>query len=154
MFGKDKVEELLELLYTLDEKTTKIYIGTDSARFRKEGNWYAKFATVVVVHKNGNKGCRIFKEIVTERVYDLKSSKPSMRLMREVQLTCEAYLELAPFIDCYDVEIHADINLQKKYGSNCVAKEASAYIIGMTGIEGTFKPNSLAASFGADYYAN
>ena len=154
MFGKEKIEALLELLYTLDEKSTKIYIGTDSTRFRKEGDWHAKYATVVVVHMNGNKGCKIFREIISERVYDVKASRPSMRLMREVQLTCEAYNELAPFIDCYDVEIHVDVNLNEKHGSNCVAKEASGYILGMTGMEAKFKPNAPCASFAADYYAS
>lgn len=152
MFEKDEVEDLLELLYTLDEKSTKIYVGTDSSRFRKDEIWYAKFATVVVVHKNGNKGCRIFRKVIIERVYDLRSSKPSMRLMREVQLTCEAYNELAPFIDCFDVEIHVDVNLNPKFGSNCVAKEAAGFVLGMTGKDAVFKPGALASSFAADHY--
>jgi predicted RNase H-related nuclease YkuK (DUF458 family) len=155
MFTKDQIEELVDFLCTLDEKTTKIYIGTDSSRFKRQGEWYAKYVSVVVVHVNGNKGCRIFKDIITERVYDMKPGKPSMRLMREVQLTCDLYLELAPFVDAFsEVQIHADINPNENFGSSCVAKEAAGYILGMTGIEASLKPDAFCASFAADHWTH
>lgn len=153
MFDADQIEELVDLLATLDEKETKIYFGCDSIRFNKGGKWYAKFATVCVVHMNGKKGCRIFKHRSIEADYDNKKNKPSMRLMTEVMKVSELYLQLAPFIDDFDCEIHLDINTNEKYGSNCVAQQAAGYILGVCGIEPMLKPDSWAASFGADHVA-
>ena len=153
MFAQKQIEDLVDLLYGLTEDT-KIYIGTDSVRFRQDGRWYAKYASVCVVHMNGKNGCRVFKHRSIEPDYDLKKNRPSIRLMNEVMKSCELYTQLAPFIDEFDVEIHVDINLDEKHGSNCAAKQAAGYVLGTTGIEPVFKPNSFAASFGADHYAN
>jgi predicted RNase H-related nuclease YkuK (DUF458 family) len=40
--------------------------------------------------------------------------------------------------------------MDPKHGSNCAASEAAGYVLGMTGIEPKLKPESWAASFGAD----
>lgn len=73
-----------------------------------------------------------------------------MRMLNEVRKVCQLYVQVAPLIDEFDVEIHLDINLDEKHGSSCAAKEAGGYVLGMTGQEPKFKPNSLASSFGAD----
>lgn len=73
-----------------------------------------------------------------------------MRMMNEVMKVCQLYTQLAPFIDEFAVEIHLDINTDAKHGSNCAANEAAGYVLGMTGIEPKLKPDSWAASFGAD----
>lgn len=156
MFTQNQIEELVNILYEVDSNT-KIYIGTDSARFIKNDNWYAKYATICVVHKNGKNGCKIFKHRSTERDYDLKKNRPSLRLMNEVMKSCELYTQLAPFIDEFDVEIHLDVNTDPRHGSNCVATQAAGYVLGVTGLSENkikLKPDALAASFGADHFAN
>lgn len=153
MFTQAQIEELVDLLYNLDENT-KIYIGTDSVRFRKDGRWYAKYASVCVVHVNGNKGCRVFTHRSTEPDYDVKKNRPSTRLMNEVMKSCELYVQLAPFIDEFDCSIHLDINTDPKHGSNCVATQAAGYVLGVTGIEPKLKPDAWCASFGADHFAH
>lgn len=153
MFTQSQVEELVDLLYTLDSKT-KIYIGTDSVRFRKNDRWYAKYASVCVVHMNGNKGCKVFTHRSVEPDYDLKKNRPSTRLMNEVMKSCELYNQLAPFIDEFDVQIHCDVNVDPKYGSNCVASQAAGYVLGVTGIEPMLKPDAFAASFAGDHFAH
>lgn len=153
MFTQTEIEELVDLLYSLDS-TTKIYIGTDSVRFRKDGRWYAKYASVCVVHMNGNKGCRVFKHRSIEPDYDAKKNRPSTRLMNEVMKSCELYIQLAPFIDEFDVEIHCDVNTDPKHGSNCVATQAAGYVLGVTGVEAKMKPEAFAASFAGDHYAH
>ena len=150
MFTQAQIEELVELLYSLN-KDTKIYIGTDSVRFRKDGRWYAKYATVCVVHMNGNRGCRVFKYRSVEADYDLKKNRPSTRLMNEVMKSCELYIQLAPFIDEFDVEIHCGVT-DPKHGSNCVATQAAGYVLGVTGVEPKMKPEAFAASFAGDHY--
>lgn len=153
MFKKEQIEELVDLLITLSSDT-KVYLGCDSIRYIRNNKQYARYATVAIVHKNGNQGCRIFSNISKEPDYDLKKNRPKMRMLKEVQKVCELYNQLAPFIDEFDVEIHLDINLDPKHGSNCAANEAAGYVLGMTGVEPKLKPDSWAASFGADYIAN
>jgi len=156
MFTQSQVEELVDLLYGLTQDT-KIYIGTDSVRFRKDGRWYAKYASVCVVHVNGKNGCRVFKHRSIEPDYDVKKNRPSLRLMNEVMKSCELYTQLAPFIDEFECEIHCDVNIDPKHGSNCVATQAAGYVLGVTGLaedQVKLKPNAWCASAGADHYAN
>ena len=99
----------------------------------------------------------MFSNRSVEPDYDIKKNRPSMRLMNEVQKVCELYIQLAPFIDEFDIEIHCDISTDIKNGSNCVATQAAGYVIGVTNLSQDrvkLKPNSWAASFAADRYAN
>lgn len=153
MFSQEQVEKIVDLLIGLD-KTSKVYLGCDSVRFMKDGRWYARYATVAIVHMNGKNGCRIFNSISVEPDFDVKKNRPKMRMMNEVSKVCQLYTQLIPFIDEYDVEIHLDINTDPKHGSNCAANEAAGYVLGMTGIEPKLKPESWAASFGADGIAH
>lgn len=154
MFSESQIEEMVHLLISLDSET-RVYLGCDSVRYiNKDNRQMGRFATVAIVHLNGKNGCRIFSNITHEVDYDLRASRPKMRMMKEVQKVCELYHQIAPFIDEFDVEIHLDINTDPKYGSNCAANEAAGYVLGMTGIEPKLKPDSWAASFGADGVAN
>ena len=153
MFTQTQIEEIVDLLVTLNSNT-KIYLGCDSVRYIKGGRQMARFATVCIVHMNGKNGCRIFSNISHEPDYDMKPSRPKMRMMNEVMKVCELYNQLAPFIDEFDVEIHLDIATDPLQGSNCAANEAAGYVLGMTGVEPKLKPESFASSFGADHVAN
>jgi len=149
MFTQTQIEEIVNLLLTLSPDT-KVYLGCDSVRFNRNNRWYARYATVAIIHMNGNNGCRIFNNISVEPDYDLKKNRPKMRMMNEVSKVCELYNQLAPYIDEFDIEIHLDINTDPKHGSNCAASEAAGFVLGVTGIEPKLKPESWAASFGAD----
>lgn len=153
MLTRKQIEEMVDLLISLD-KNTKVYLGCDSVRYLKKGRKWARFATVAIVHMNGKNGCRIFSNISHEPDYDLKANRPKMRMMNEVSKVCMLYNQLAPFIDEFDVEIHLDINTDPRHGSNCAASEAAGYVLGMTGIQPKLKPESWAASFGADGVAH
>lgn len=131
---------------------TKVYLGGDSERFQIDGVWYADYINVVVVHKDGNKGCKVFGGIVRERDYDQQKDRPRMRLMNEVYKTAGLYVELADVLEDRDVEIHLDINPDQKHGSSCVINEAVGYIRGMCNIVPLVKPNAWAASYCADRY--
>lgn len=153
MFSENQVKELVHLLTTLNSDT-KIYFGCDSVRVIKNDVWYARYATVVIVHKNGNNGCRLFSTEDTLIDYDSKQHRPRMRLMNEAFKVCDAYLQLIPFIDEFESEIHLDINTDPQHGSYCAAKEAAGYVLGMTGVEPKLKPDGFAASYGADGVAH
>jgi predicted RNase H-related nuclease YkuK (DUF458 family) len=154
MFTQQQIEDIVNLLLTCDSNT-KIYLGCDSIKYStKSKKMMGKYATVAIVHMNGKHGGRIFSSISYEPDYDMKPSRPKMRMMKEVQKVCELYTQIGAFIDEFDVEIHLDVNLDPNHGSSCAATEAAGYVLGMTGIEPKLKPNSWAASVGADKVAN
>jgi predicted RNase H-related nuclease YkuK (DUF458 family) len=156
MFTDNQLEEIVTLLASLTT-TTKLYFGCDSVRMVKNGKKFARYATVFIVHKDGNHGCKLFSSTSIEPDYDVRQNRPKMRMMKEVEKVCQLYTQLIPFIDEFDIEIHLDISTDPKHGSSCAATEAAGYVLGMTGLDMDhikLKPDSFAASFGADHVAN
>ena len=131
---------------------TKIYLGCDSERVRVNGVWHADYVLAIVVHINGNNGCKLFGEVHRERVYDQKESKPAMRLMTEVYKVSELYLKLAEVLDGRNVEVHLDINPNEMHGSSCVVSQAIGYIKGTCNVVPFVKPDAFAASYAADRF--
>lgn len=129
---------------------SKIYIGTDSVTRKKNGEWLADYYTVVVVHKNGKNGCKIFGEIETEKDFNANKKKPTFRLMNEVYRVSSTYLELADVIGKREVELHLDLNADPKHVSNLVVSQAIGYIKGTCNIIPMIKPDAFAASYAAD----
>ena len=129
---------------------SKIYIGGDSERFMMNEQWYADYILVVVVHINGNNGCKIFGEVQRELDWDKSKNKPRMRLMNEVYKIADLYLKLHDVLEDRDVEVHLDINPNEMHGSSCVINEAVGYIRGMCNVIPMVKPNAFAASYAAD----
>ena len=144
----DEVREYIENT----SEASRIYIGADSERHRRHGIWWADYATVVVVHIDGNRGAKVFGEIVTERDYDQSKDRPKMRLMTEVMKVTQMYLDLAEAIGDRKFEVHIDVNPDLKHGSSCVINEAMGYIKGMTGVTPSVKPSAWAASIAADKF--
>ena len=129
---------------------TKVYIGADSERFLVNNLWHADYTLAVVVHKDGNRGCKIFGEVQRERDFDQQRDKPRMRLMNEVYKVAELYMKLADVLEDRHVEVHLDINPDEHHGSSCVISEATGYIRGMCNVVPMVKPNAFAASYAAD----
>jgi predicted RNase H-related nuclease YkuK (DUF458 family) len=129
---------------------TKIYIGCDSERFRKNDMWFADYTLAIVVHIDGKHGCKIFGEVQTEKDYDQRKNKPRMRLMNEVIKIANLYLELENLIDDRPIEVHLDINPNEMFGSSCVVSEAIGYIKGMCNVVPFVKPKAFAATYCAD----
>lgn len=129
---------------------TKIYLGSDSERFKLNGVWYADYTLAVVVHIDGEHGCKIFGEVVRERDYDQKKNKPALRLMNEVYKVSELFQELSDVLEDRYVEVHIDINPDVKHGSSCVLQQAVGYIRGTCNINPVVKPDAWAASTCAD----
>ena len=87
---------------------TKVYLGCDSEKIKINGEWHADYIIAIVVHINGNNGCKIFGEITREKDYEKARNKPRLRLMNEVYKVADMYLQLAEIID-NDIEVHLDI---------------------------------------------
>ena len=131
---------------------TKVYIGGDSERFVIGKDWYADYILVVVVHINGNNGCKIFGEVQRERDWDQKRDRPRMRLMNEVYKIADLYTKIHDVLEDREVQVHLDINPDEMYGSSCVINEAVGYIKGMCNVVPMVKPKAFAASYAADRY--
>ena len=131
---------------------TRIYLGCDSERLRVNGVWHADYVLAIVVHINGNNGCKLFGEVQRERDFDQKTSRPSMRLMNEVYKVSELYLKLGEVLEHRHVEVHLDINPDDQYGSSCVISQAVGYIKGTCNVIPFVKPEAFAASYAADRF--
>ena len=106
---------------------------------------------MLVVHIGGCHGCHVFGYTERERDYDPNKAKPRMRLMNEAYKVCGLYMEMAEELENFEIEIHLDINPDKKYNSSIVIKEATGYVLGMTGMTAKAKPEAFAASYCADW---
>jgi predicted RNase H-related nuclease YkuK (DUF458 family) len=149
MYRKINIDEVKAYIEKQSPET-KIYIGGDSERIVVGKDWYADYTLAVVVHVDGNNGCKIFGEVQRERDFDQKKNKPRMRLMTEVYKIAELYLKLAEVLEGRDVEVHLDINPNEMHGSSCVINEAVGYIRGTCNVIPMVKPNAFAASYCAD----
>jgi predicted RNase H-related nuclease YkuK (DUF458 family) len=145
------LQEIVDYVNNSDEKS-KVYIGGDSRRFLVNNVWTAYYAIVVVIHINGNNGCRIFGHKEKEPDYDKKRNKPVNRLMTEVYKIADMYLQLSPLIKDREIQVHLDINPSEKHASNSVMQQAMGYIHGVCGVNPIIKPNSFAASSAADRF--
>ena len=152
MVRKELNIEEVKAFINAQSPETKVYLGGDSERFQIDGVWYADYTVVVLVHKNGNRGCKVFGEIQRERDFDQKKDKPRLRLMNEVMKVCQLYLNLEEALGDRKVEIHLDLNPDEKHGSSCVIQEAVGYVRGMCNVIPMVKPNAFAASYAADRY--
>jgi predicted RNase H-related nuclease YkuK (DUF458 family) len=147
---KIDINEVANFINICDPET-KIYIGCDSERLRVDGIWYADYILAVVVHINGNNGCRIFGSVERERDWEQKASKPKMRLMNEVYRVADLYLKLSELV-AHDIEVHLDLNPNELAGSNVAVSEAVGYIKGMCNVIPLIKPQAFAASYAADQF--
>jgi predicted RNase H-related nuclease YkuK (DUF458 family) len=114
--------------------------------------WYADYVLAIVIHINGNNGCKLFGEVHRERDWDQRSNRPSQRLMTEVYKVSELYLKLAEVLEGRQVEVHLDINPNEEYGSSCVISQAVGYIKGTCNVIPFVKPEAFAASYAADRF--
>jgi predicted RNase H-related nuclease YkuK (DUF458 family) len=126
---------------------SSVYIGCDSIRFRKNKMWYAKYSTVVIVHMDSKKGCRLFHESVDMPDYgNLKQ-----RLLTEVQYAVATATEIIEVLGNRHMEIHLDINPDPKHKSNVAVKEALGWVKGSLNMDAKIKPASFAATHAADH---
>lgn len=146
---KFNIDEVIEFIKSQSPET-KIYLGADSVRLNVKDVWYADYTLAVVVHYDGNKGCKIFGDVIRERDFDQRQDRPRMRLMNEVYKIAELYLKLAEVLEDRYIEVHLDINPDEMHGSSCVINEAVGYIRGMCNVVPFVKPNAFAASYAAD----
>jgi predicted RNase H-related nuclease YkuK (DUF458 family) len=148
---KIDIEECRKFINNSSE-SSKIYIGCDSVIFKRAGKWFSDYVVVVVIHKDGKHGCKIFGELTTEPDYSHDKTKPTMRLLNEAYKTVALYEELKDSIGTRYREIHLDINSNEKHNSHLALSQAAGYIRGICGFDPKIKPEAFAASYCADRF--
>jgi len=137
-------------------KNSKIYLGCDSELIcekRKEKK--VRYVITLVIHKGAKFGAKVFGEVIYinyKEVYDGNLKKPYNRLFKEAELLVNAYEKLKNILKDYKIELHIDINPNKKEGSSIVYESAKGFIFSMTGIKPKVKPNAFAATCCADFF--
>jgi predicted RNase H-related nuclease YkuK (DUF458 family) len=128
---------------------TRVYVGCDSVLRSRGGRTSATYATVVVVHLDGCRGCKVFGRL------DVQPDSGTMkaRLLQEAWKAGEGAAELLPHLGDREMEDHLDIHTDPTAGSHIAIKEAAGYIRGLKGLVAHFKPNACIASACADRYA-
>ena len=131
---------------------SKIYIGCDSEVFKRNDKWLINYYSVVVIHIDKHRGCKVFGQKTTETDYTKDKKKPLYRLMQEVYKASELYLSLSDVIDPRDVEVHLDLNPSKKHISNQIVEQAIGYIKSTCNVVPMIKPSAWAATSVADRF--
>ena len=149
MFTKEQKVEIEQYLNNMPENSA-VYIGADSVKFKKRGQWYAKYTVAFIIHIAQKHGGKIFHFTDVERDFDPNKDKPRMRLMNEVYKAVETYLEFGELLEELPVEIHIDVNPNKEHNSSIVLREALGYVKGTTGLDAVAKPDGWAASHAGD----
>jgi predicted RNase H-related nuclease YkuK (DUF458 family) len=127
--------------------TSAVYLGCDSIRSKKNGVWYAKYSTVVIIHKDGCHGGTIFHDSVEMRDY----GNIRQRMLNEVAFAVQHATDIIDVIGERHFEIHLDINPDPKYKSNAALKEAMGWVRGQFGDVVKCKPDGFAATHAADH---
>ncbi len=128
---------------------SSVYVGCDSIRFKKNGVWHARYATVVILHHATRHGASIYYDIQTLPDY----GNMKQRLLNEVMFATNAALDIVDILDGRHMEIHLDINPDPKHKSNVAMAEAMGYVMGNMGFKPQIKPDSWAASHASDHCA-
>lgn len=134
---KEAMEQTLILEQSLGNKI-KICIGTDSQVYGSE----VEFATVILILRKGKGG---YMYICSDRTAQRMTIKE--RMLHEVAKSIEIAYHLCDLFDQYgtELEVHADINTNPRFGSNTALSEAMGYILSM-GFTFRAKPDAVAAS--------
>lgn len=139
--------ELARQIIGSSSPESSVYIGCDSKVFKSNNRWFARYTTVIVVHRDSKRGAQVFH--FSDVQPDYKNIRT--RMVMEAGYAIKVFDEIADVIGDRHVEIHLDINASSKYKSNEAAQEAIGYVQGVTGIRPKIKPEAFAASYAADH---
>lgn len=141
------IEEARKAILKSSEQSS-VYIGSDSIRYKREDGWYAKYSTVIILHKDSKHGCSLWYDTVILKDFN----NLRHRLLTEASFAINAAVEIIPVIGNRKLEVHLDLNPNPKYKSNIAVTEALGYVKGF-GIDAKIKPYSFAATHCADFMA-
>jgi len=117
-----------------------VHVGTDSLQAGK----LAQFCTVIAILTPGKGGRAIYRREIARRFTSLRE-----RLFKEVWLSIEVALELAPVVKG-DLTVHVDANPIEKHASSRWVQELVGLVVSQ-GFAVRIKPDAWAASALADH---
>lgn len=128
---------------TMAGRSVRAFVGTDSQNHLS----YTRFVTVICLQVNLNGVHVIVNRVDFPKIYDYR-----YRLLRESDISAEFARNNKSFFEeiGMPLEIHADYNGSENRKSNGVVTEATNFIK-TNGFNLQIKPNSWAASHGADH---
>ncbi len=141
-------EEVLKSVYEHSKKKGKVYIGSDSFLWKK----YCIMSSVICLHgENGenNGGKYYFTRSNYQRT---QFPNLSIRIMQEVSESITLALEITQMVPDAKVEVHLDINSDKKAATNKLVDNLTGYVKA-TGLDYKIKPDAWAASSIADKHS-
>lgn len=139
--------ELARKIIAASSSDSSVYIGCDSKVYKANDRWFARYTTVIVVHRDSKHGAQIFH--YSETLPDFKNIR--VRMVTEASHAIKVFDAIADVVGDRHVEIHLDINASPEHKSNAAASEAIGYVLGVTGIRPKIKPEAFAASYAADH---
>lgn len=138
--------DLARMMISSSSESSSIYVGCDSQVFKQNGKFFARYTTVIVIHKDSQHGAKVYH--YSETIPDYRNIR--VRMVTEAQFAIQIFDEIADVIGTRHVEIHLDINANPEHKSNAAASEAIGWVLGVTGIKPKIKPEAFAASYCAD----
>ena len=139
--------DLAKMTIAASSPDSSVYIGCDSKVFKANDRWFARYTTVIVVHRDSKHGAQVFH--FSETQPDFKNIR--LRMVNEAGYAINVFNEIADVLGDRHCEIHLDINASPEHKSNAACKEAIGYVLGTTGILPKIKPDAFAASYAADH---
>jgi predicted RNase H-related nuclease YkuK (DUF458 family) len=135
-------DEIIADLHTAYKMGSLVYVGSDS--FKEQ--LYCAFVVTICIHNPGHGG----------RYYFCRFKQPSkliksmrMRLFQEAQEAISIALEITQAIPKLGVEVHLDVNKDKRHASGEVTDQVVGYAQAM-GLKYKIKPDAWASSGIAD----
>jgi predicted RNase H-related nuclease YkuK (DUF458 family) len=141
------IDNILNFIHEKTDEDTNIYVGADSKNTR--GYKITQFVVAVVIHYSGSRGAKIF---AIPKTTDVMRSV-NQRLITEAYYALEVAMKMKDRIGPRNLSVHLDLNVNPKYKSNSVIKQAIGLISGQ-GLEFKVKPDAIAATSAADYLSN
>ena len=141
------MNDLARQIIRTSSQDSSVYIGCDSKVFKANDRWFARYTTVIVVHKDSKHGAQVFH--YSETLPDFRNI--TARMTTEASHAIKVFDAIADIIGDRHVEIHLDINASPAHKSNAAASQAIGYVLGSTGIKPKIKPDAFAASYAADH---
>lgn len=140
--------EILKSVIDHANKNGKVYIGSDSYLWKK----YCIMSSVICLHGNTSEG-GVGKYFFTRSNYQ-RNDFPNLnlRMMQEASESIALALEITDKVPDAKVEVHLDINPDKKAATNKLVDNLTGYVRA-SGLDCKIKPEAWAASAIADKHS-
>lgn len=148
--NKVEFEEIITICKNFVKKGSKIFIGTDSFKSKRDTN----FATAICLYGSGNQSRYFYvKDRIStkKRYYNILSIRITEEVRRSVELA--EHLTVDHSFSYEDIELHLDVSpVALKNGTSKLSEALTGYVVG-AGFECRVKPEAWASQTVADKHS-